>query len=106
MLTEANEDLERGATTRNVINLGASDAAQTLTIYPNPAADEVRIALRGEGAATIEVVNMFGEIIWKTEAMSGAVQTVRTAGFAAGAYAVRVMRAGLPAAAGRFVVAR
>ena len=93
-------------TLQQLIDLGSAGTGAPLAMYPNPTNDEMRIALRGEGAAEVVIVNALGNIMWQTEATSGGVLTVLTSDFAAGVYAVRVRRAGLPAAAARFVVAR
>jgi hypothetical protein len=100
------DGLERGnGADDRLINLNTGDAG-SLIIFPNPAAEEVHIAVRGEERAEVVVVNALGQIMWQTGATSGGVLTVRTADFAAGMYAVRVHRAGLPDEGGRFAVMR
>lgn len=101
------DGMERGtAADEWFIDLAATDAAQTLSIFPNPASEIVHIAVRGEEGAEVVILDAFGRTMQATAMKSGGVLTIETANYAAGVYAVHVRRSGLPDVGGRFAVVR
>mgnify|MGYP001591376967 CR=1 FL=1 len=78
-----------------IIKLGKqAENAITITAFPNPVTNEVRVAIAAEWQnkkVTYEVLNMNGQVIKKSEiASSSQVETINTSSLSRGFYVVRV----------------
>lgn len=73
-----------------------SELVNDMTIYPNPAKDNVIINYRSKSSnATFQILNMLGEVVATGELeKNNAVNTIAVDGWTKGVYAVRVMGEG------------
>ncbi len=101
-----NESMLRATSERTRhIDLSRTDVLP-VSVYPNPVFDEARIVVHGVRHSVVEVANIMGVIVLKTETPSDSVARISTAQWAPGWYMAQVKREGLPDATVRFVVVR
>ena len=78
----------------------AADQPATLTLYPNPATDQLRLATtRPLAGSQYEVRNALGQVVQQGPAAGG---VLNVAGLPAGLYSLRLTSAGQPALLSRF----
>ena len=98
--------LEKGSGKQQTVNLGERNNNTILSIYPNPAREEINLTVRGTERFEIIIVSAIGGEQVRFTAEGGKTVTLNTSGFLSGMYVARVRRVGAADAVVPFVVVR
>ena len=90
MYPYTNWGLDAGAFFDWQVGVESNQQAMEMSIYPNPAADQVTITVEDYNNATVEVYNLLGEVV-KAEQVSDRNTKINVADLNNGTYIVRVM---------------
>ncbi|MFI5219412.1 MAG: T9SS type A sorting domain-containing protein [Bacteroidia bacterium] len=83
-----NQPILAGQTTITGVNEIVSNEPEQLSVYPNPATNSVTIKFPSDEAGEIQIVNLFGQIVF-TEKINSEEKTIDVINFLSGMYVVR-----------------
>ncbi len=91
---------------RQVVFLGKERGGNAVSVYPNPARDEVNITIKGTERSEVIIVSAIGGEQTRFEAEGEKTAVLNTSNFSSGVYVARVRRKGMVDAVVPFVVVR